>query len=167
MTSLFISIPIIFGIIRVMRGGLGPQPPRPLMWAMPPLVVAGLTWGLEAWPLVLLSLLLSYQYNAGYSDHDSDGLVGWTDAFWDMFIRALPSVAFGLCVCGLYIFEQIDVNVWLVGGAVLLNVAANMIQPWTRQWAERLPIWKDHSNRLGGEALEGLAIGVLCVSVAF
>lgn len=160
----FVLIPVLFAVVRVMRGGLGPQPPRPMMWAMPPLTVAGLTWSVDAWPLVVLSLLLSAQYNDGYGDKDGDGVVGWNDAIWDMTIRSLPSVGFGVCVTALWWSGYYSVNLLGLWAAILLNVEANLIQPWFRTRMDDIGPWGDHSNRYA-EFLEGVAVGILCVSV--
>jgi len=162
---LFIEIltPFIFATIRVMRGGLGPQPPRWLMWLMPPIAVFALT---QNYYLTGASILLAWQFNMGYSDYDNDNITGWEDAFWDMAIRCAPSAAFVGSVAVYNSLGLSDVNLYSVVGALAIVVASNMMQPLTRKWFDGKWPWPNHSNRLGGEIPEGFALGLLVVSVA-
>lgn len=153
---LYLSLIPLMAAVRVMRGGLGPQPPRWLMAVLPPLSGFLITQNIY---VAAACAALSAQYVSGYNDKDGDGIVGWEDAFWDMAIRSIPAAAFAV-VCAVFDFAglyQPD-YLWLAL-AVIAVVLSNVLQPWLRVWADRLP---GHGNRYV-EGLEGAALsGLVC-----
>ncbi len=164
--SIVLSILIIaaFAAVRVMRGGLGWQPPRWLMAVMAPAIVFGLSFN----PYVAASAaLLSAQFVSGYSDLDKDGIKGWEDPFWDLGLRCLPAIFF-VALCFLYKHLGLfDFNYLLVNACLVIVIISNMMQTKTRQFFVGRWPWPDHSNRLGGEIPEGAALGALVVATVY
>ena len=155
----YTAIVIAFAAVRVMRGGLGPQPPRWLMVVMPPAVVFGLTMNVY---VAAASAALSAQFVSGYGDKDGDGIVGWEDAWWDMALRCVPTAGFVLVCAGLAFFGLYQPDVYWIGAGAAVVFISNVAQPDLRVWADRLP---GHGNRYV-EGLEGAALGILCVTTS-
>lgn len=144
----------IFGLIRVMRGGLGPwQPPRPLMWAMPP---SALFWLTGDYTVALLGIILSVQYNIGYRDFDGDGIVGWDDEH-DMSIRSLASVAYSVCIIALVWFDRHETDLFMLFFATVAVFVSNVGQVQLRKRLADRGHWANRS----AELIEGMALGGL------
>lgn len=151
---LYLSLIPLMAAVRVMRGGLGPQPPRWLMAVLPPLGGFLITHNIY---VAAACAALSAQYVSGYADHDGDGLKGWEDAFWDMAIRTAPAIGFAGFIM-VFDFAGVYSPAYLWCGIALAGVIlSNVAQPVLRQWADRLP---GHGNRYV-EGLEGAALGAL------
>jgi len=144
----------LFGLIRVMRGGYGPwQPPRPLMWVMPP---AALFWLTGDYVVAGMGLFLSAQYNAGYSDYNSNGVVGWDDE-QDMFIRSLASIAYSVCILALVWFDLHETDIFMLFFATVAVVVSNVGQVQLRKRLADRGHWANRS----AELIEGVALGGL------